>query len=600
MIRGLLQIGEIVKGEPWEISLNIAGKNEREDKYVVKLDFDVESGNLNVDIEQYIPEVSERKYKLVKLTLTSRQNQFVSSFVEYKKRLFGESGKPYASWISVIDELENSGIDVPESLMKVREIFYENGVLKDEYREAVEAFLNEHRLSRKNLAFFTVLIDGKPVSEMEEYISLLNGKILEKKQGDVICHLCGRKVSEFVDDFKRFTLKIFINDKVGFSQHASDFWEGNFAICPECYVKYLGGERFVLNHLSASLGYQLRYAVIPEFSAGTRLSDEDFRELGRDLMERVNPFYFVEDVKQVERELDRVRDFEEEGVWVNYLFYATDKSSVDVYGIIYDVPYGRLKDIRDRIKSSGLFLEKIFPDLQYVKMRSLRDVFNIIPLRVSGGKLFDAVKVVSLFNSILSQIPIDWKSFVGDFVLGAKIHFFGTGGYQISKKVSGSAFNEMDMVSYLLRTHHFIRFLSGGGDMERFSFLDDIGGDIKEYIQTLGLDEEAAALFLLGYLIGEIGVRQYRDYGHKPVLNKINFQGMDQGRLLVLFNEVMEKLHQMKLYGGVEKIYNESKKLVDKNLRNWSKSPQENVYYLLSGYAYRTAKALSKGGDRNE
>ncbi len=128
------------------------------------------------------------------------------------------------------------------------------------------------------------------------------------------------------------------------------------------------------------------------------------------------------------------------------------------------------------------------------------------------------------------------------------------------------------------------------------SFIENVDGDLKEYISTLGLDEEAASLFLLGYIVGEIGVRQYKDYGHKPILNKINFQGMDVERLLILFNEVLEKLHQMKIY-GVEKIYHEAKRLMDRNLNRWSKSPQENVYYLLSGYAYRTAKALSKGGE---
>ncbi len=596
MIRGLLQIGEILEGEPWEISLNIVGKKDKEDKHVVKVDFDLENGSLNPDIEKYVPESSERKYKLVKLTLTSSQNQFVSSFVDYEKRLFGEPGKAYAAWISLVDELMKAGIDVPDSLSKVKETFYEDGVLKDEYRRMVEEFLKEQGLTKKRVAFFTVSVNGKPVSDMEEYVRVLNRKILEPKRGRVICHLCGREVEEYVDNYKRFNLKIFINDKVGFSQHASDSWEGNFAVCPECYVKYLGGERFLLNFLSASLGYQLRYAVIPEFSGKARLNYRSLKEFRDYLMEYLNPFSLVEEVKEVEQELYKIKEFEDEGVWINYLFYAAEKSSVKVYGIIQDIPYGQLKAIRDRIRHSGTFLEERFPDLQHIRLESLKSIFYLLPLRVSGGKVLDVVKVISLFDGILSQVPIDWRNFIGDFVLGAKIHFFGTGGYQISKRTRNKRFNEMDLVRYVLQTHHFIRFVSGGEDMVDVSFLENVDGDLKEYISTLGLDEEAAALFLLGYIVGEIGVKQYSKHNHKPILNKINFQGMDVGRLLILFNEVLEKLHQMKIY-GVEKIYHEAKRLMDRNLNRWSKNPQENVYYLLSGYAYRTAKALSKGGE---
>ena len=313
-------------------------------------------------------------------------------------------------------------------------------------------------------------------------------------------------------------------------------------------------------------------------------------------MKYINPFSFVEDVKEIERDLNDITEFKGERTWINYLFYNKTKASVDIYGVIHDIPYGHLEAVRNKIRKSGEFLINQFPYLKNIRLKNLENIFRLIPLRVSKNKILNVAKIVSLFDDILSQVPIDWRNFIEDFVLGARIHFFGTGGYQISKKKRNEGFNEMDMVRYILQTHHFIRFLSGGEDMVDVSFIENVDGDLKEYISTLGLDEEAASLFLLGYIVGEIGVRQYKDYGHKPILNKINFQGMDVERLLILFNEVLEKLHQMKIY-GVEKIYHEAKRLMDRNLNRWSKSPQENVYYLLSGYAYRTAKALSKGGE---
>lgn len=50
----------------------------------------------------------------------------------------------------------------------------------------------------------------------------------------------------------------------------------------------------------------------------------------------------------------------------------------------------------------------------------------------------------------------------------------------------------------------------------------------------MGYNEQETAMFLLGYLIGEIGNVQYRktEEGTKPILNKLNFNGLDRQKKL--------------------------------------------------------------------
>ena len=100
-------------------------------------------------------------------------------------------------------------------------------------------------------------------------------------------------------------------------------------------------------------------------------------------------------------------------------------------------------------------------------------------------------------------------------------------------------------------------------------------------------DEQKRALFLLGYLVGEIGSAQ-SGAGHKkkPILNKVNFQGMGTDKLKMLSNDVFEKLKQYDKLQYNENIHSTLKLLMDGNIEQWKLSNQENVFYVLSGYAF--------------
>ena len=49
-----------------------------------------------------------------------------------------------------------------------------------------------------------------------------------------------------------------------------------------------------------------------------------------------------------------------------------------------------------------------------------------------------------------------------------------------------------------------------------------------------------------------------------------------------------------------EKVFSVMKKLMDKHIKNWSLSDEENVYYILSGYAYNTYKKIKYSRQRKE
>lgn len=88
------------------------------------------------------------------------------------------------------------------------------------------------------------------------------------------------------------------------------------------------------------------------------------------------------------------------------------------------------------------------------------------------------------------------------------------------------------------------------------------------------------------------------------ILNKLNYQGMTLPRVQRLATDVFDKLRQYRdrkrrplLQGKNEMIFARVQQLLTEGAAsgNWSLTPAENVYYLLSGYSHVTLQAIKAG-----
>jgi CRISPR-associated protein Csh1 len=154
--------------------------------------------------------------------------------------------------------------------------------------------------------------------------------------------------------------------------------------------------------------------------------------------------------------------------------------------------------------------------------------------------------------------------------------------------------------NFLLWYLRRLSLLKGGeimNDKEELLNTLEIRDDVKIFLKESKYSEDMISLFLLGQLIGEIGREQFnKGDNKKSILNKINFQGMDVNKLMRLFNDIFEKMKQYKVLSAeTEKIYGISKELFDKNKCKWNLTPQENVFYILSGYSFTTYKIIISG-----
>jgi CRISPR-associated protein Csh1 len=186
-------------------------------------------------------------------------------------------------------------------------------------------------------------------------------------------------------------------------------------------------------------------------------------------------------------------------------------------------------------------------------------------------------------------------------LLYVRIHRFGNyGGYNV-REVNRER-REEEICAGLLLYNLLLNLLVELGVIEVRGWrehltLEGVDKDIADFCDELGYSDWQTGLFLLGVLIGKIGVEQFKKGDKKKsILDKIDFDGMSPEKVKWLANVVLEGLRNYRILEFNETIYAQAKKLIDKNIDRL-KNPLDNTFYVLSGYAYSTLRAITGGGE---
>ncbi len=202
-------------------------------------------------------------------------------------------------------------------------------------------------------------------------------------------------------------------------------------------------------------------------------------------------------------------------------------------------------------------------------------------------------KLLQLYDAIFAEKPVERRVLVSKLLELAKVYRFEqTGAYQLSAPLGNN--RDYAMIIGLLKGLLFLKYLEmacvlKGGESMDVSLLT-VKDELKDFIQQMGYSESQTSLILLGLLINQVARKQYNhNLTSKPILDKLNYQGMNPGKLQRLSTDVFAKIKQYKaLYPANEKMYADHTMLLHKNLKRWDLSDQENVFYVLSGYALGT------------
>jgi CRISPR-associated protein Csh1 len=372
-------------------------------------------------------------------------------------------------------------------------------------------------------------------------------------------------------------------------------------------MSLLAGDNFVRKNLQSNLAYNVVY-LIPSFHLDIGFSPEDLERWAKYLHSYLGKLTSLEGWRKFQQQLENFRDQEEHkaSFLINFLFVQRSRAEVRIQKLVQDVPPFRLDllvEKRNEIKERGdrLFEESDSWDL------SLRRIFWLFPVRKHQQMVLNT-DVLNFYEALFTGRAVKHGLLMANFLEMSRMHYYKNYRPYVHKPQEGG---DTALVRFLLQSALLISYLKAlkmlkednkGGEMMD-EFLTELPEDIKNYIEQMDYGGSQAGLFLLGYLIGRIGTEQHKaspGSTKKPILNKINFMAMSLSRIQRLSNDIFEKLDQYRILPYNERIFAAMKGLLDKNRSSWGLSHQENVYYILSGYAYATWGAIREGLERKK
>lgn len=459
-----------------------------------------------------------------------------------------------------------------------------NGDVKKVLRAAVKALIEYVKektgLGTPEISLWNLKINNIVVVKEKEYIKAVIEEKIDKlyagKKG--ICSLCNQE-KEVTDNTTRFEFKYYMTDKLGFSAGLSGDFHKNMVLCKECYQQVLAGESFIKKRLGFNIG-GFRVYLMPSFifTPDARFVDRKLARLIKDSLVNINSLVSIENTFQLHSRHEQGSSY-----ILNLLFYEKNQAEFKILKLIKDVPPSRF-----------IFLVKQSDDIKrlfdkYVGESGLwaidfNRIYYMLPIRVSSGSPVEYRKILDLYDNILSAKPVNRNFLIEKFVKMARIHHQGNyGPFNINNPNNPLALvNGIIQNMALLKYLESLNLVEGGKEMNVADLV--IASEMQDYIKDMSFSEEQSSLFLLGYLIGEVARKQ------KAILNKINFQGMSDTKVKRLTSEILEKLNQYDVYKFNRPVYAEMKRLFDKNYNDWNLSVQDNVFYILSGYAYQVRK----------
>ncbi len=512
----------------------------------------------------------------------------------------------------------------------------------DEKELGHEAFtklmLGEEKMKEKIALIIPEIIDeeGKSytLSQLNDYETVV---IKENNLGDSgekeksesaskrICHLCGSLKadvsSSYSAKFSRSGInKIFTTTTINSSGFSNKFdHDDRYGICKVCYNHLLSGEKLVSQNFTSRIANEPVF-IIPEGLT------EDFeydmiQRIERDIDQAFRPQKSLDWF----RGLDNVHCDELKGYSMNLVFYRSDGNSLSVTETIEDVPVYRLVEISEVIEE---IKEKAALRGKTASVFSLARIYWIVPVRTNKKReQLDVKRVLSLYDAILSGHTIDVKTIFQYFSealdkgtkqlekaqidnyqnlnLRSYKGFFGE--RAIDQFMKDTAKNYLLLLKTLERLQLIQPIFNGEGS-EKMSKLVTSSEkvnlafeEMEDFLEQQGFSPEAKALFYLGAMINRVGVAQYKK-GHKkkPILKKIQFQGMKSREIQRLYTDVLEKLVQYeKMDLFAESLLCKLHEYCGESFtKNWSLDEHANIFYIMSGYSYSSGN-WGKTGERD-
>lgn len=270
--------------------------------------------------------------------------------------------------------------------------------------------------------------------------------------------------------------------------------------------------------------------------------------------------------------------------WINYIAYASDGNSVKVINHIKDVSSVWFREIVRKDNEQSNLISNYFNQ----RKSNLSTIYFAIPIRKDHEQKNDALKLLS---QILEQRKVQRVKVFKHFTELILCHYYNR--YRsysnITFKPESFDFAIRDSVIKYLFLINLLKSLNLT-DMEEnekpLTESVESTDKLQQFFIDMGYSPQQQALYWLGRIINKVGTAQYKK-GHqqKPVLNKINYNGMDHSKIQRLYVDAFELSTQYKIVNEINYYSKMFSQVFPAEEKLWALTPQESVFYILSGFS---------------
>jgi len=447
--------------------------------------------------------------------------------------------------------------------------------------------------------------------EIEGYEDFIRTKFLEPskkaKTQKRICYATGilkDDVGEIAFNSRYNINKMFVTTTRNYaSEFANEGFNLNYQASSETQKLLERGSEYILqNHTTLIAG--VNHCILPKIFSQSKVYEKSL--LAR-LSKKSELLFRAQETQDL---ISEIEVSEPEIYWIDFLGYESDGNFFKAINYIRDVSKLHFTNLIHTFQNVDRFFKDIDGiDWENVMSRgkerllflNFQTFYSLIPIRKEKEKKNEALIA---FKSILEQRPFSrYKLFeyYKELILCHRFHRYRsyTNIYapeNINDRTLHFDYAIRNATYQYLAIFQVLKQLNLLKDMEEITNAEPaiVGETFQQQIDVffhkMDYSESQKAMFYLGRAVSAVAYAQVqKNHSSKPILDKINFNGLDTKAIMRLHNDLMEKTRQYRIYEKTELSL--SSYLIHFNVNNWKLSPEEALFFLLSGYSFRIQSA---------
>ena len=645
MLKTLLKLGqELSEGRtPWDDIIDVPNlplknnKGEAINYFAINLIFDLDEDAIKLEKTAELSfdknaEYSPHALKYVKV-LGGNNKAFYTTVEEKKLNQIPKTffvtlkNEELPQKSEFMEALEKAGdsfketqlYEVLDAITRLGPTFYEKFLSNNKFDiKAFKDQLDFGKNEKIGLVFTSVkstklnLFEPTPVNQLEGFDEYIEKKFFSEKSNDDSQQKTGLdyvsgdmttngKVANFERGYNLNAL--FVQTTKNYASHFNDKgFAANYQIDEDSRTYLERASHHIVNEVKITIA-GIPHTIIPEFFKESTIHIQDVLPTIQKQSELLFKLKELEDVvDNVEEDLEDAD--ETPFFWLNFLAYESDGNFFKIITQIKDISRFHFLDT---VRAFAKVHQMLKPWLGS-KMFNLQQAYGIIPVRQKHENKNDAL---ILFSDILEQRPIQIEKLYDHFSELIQCHWYKR--YESYPNVySDYASFDFAVKDATFKYSALFKSLQNLGLLTKNEIFMDhksdtqttaISNSPEDFFEKMAYKDSQKALFYLGRALNTIAfAQQQQKHASKPILNKLNYNGMDKDDILRLGHELWEKANQYSQvsYNGKPHYFLNRTEWNLKYFHNffdyehWKDQDikeEEALFYILTGYSFGIRQA---------